>query len=58
MVSSMSNSAEEKEILDDFKGRRWTRLGEAPRELENYCSYTVSTIVAWDDSKRHHSWRL
>ena len=42
----MSNSAEEKEILDDLKGRRWTRLGEAPREL-----LLVSTIVAWDDSK-------
>ena len=40
----MSNPSEEKEVLDDLKGRRWTRLGdEAPRK--------GAAIVAWDESK-------
>ena len=42
----MSNRTEEKEVLDDLKGRRWTRLGEAPRGIRERAA-----IVAWDDSR-------
>ena len=42
----MQNPIEEKDVLKDLMARRWTRLGEAPREL-----LPGSAIVAWDESK-------
>ena len=42
----MSNPSEENEVLDDLKGRRWTRLGLRRREASRRAA-----IVAWDESK-------